>query len=221
MMSRRTATLSPLLGLVAVLTLALPVMAKTGAEAKLDTTLQRDATPGSTIAVAWSLFQVVDDKESPFSASGVYMRLKGADGKSATEVLGTESPVGSGHYTATIQVPDSGIAEVEVGLRGEQCTATEGCSRSDIIFPLNDDKLVTGSAAVAKPAPKPVAPVASAAPVATSVPAPAAALSTTSSASATSQLTPLVGIGVAIAIVAGAAALVLGRRRTEDAAARR
>jgi len=56
---------------------------------------------------------------------------------------------------------DSGIAEVEVGLRGEQCTATEGCSRSDIIFPLNDDKLVTGSAAVAKPAPKPVAPVAS------------------------------------------------------------
>jgi len=217
MMSRRTATLSPLLGLVAVLTLALPVMAKTGAEAKLDTTLHRDATPGSTIAVAWSLFQVVDDKESPFSASGVYMRLKGADGKSATEVLGTESPVGSGHYTATIQVPDSGIAEVEVGLRGEQCTATEGCSRSDIIFPLNDDKLVTGSAAVAKP----VAPVASAAPVATSVPAPAAALSTTSSASATSQLTPLVGIGVAIAIVAGAAALVLGRRRTEDAAARR
>ena len=221
MMSRRTATLSPLLGLVAVLTLALPVMAKTGAEAKLDTTLQRDATPGSTIAVAWSLFQVVDDKESPFSASGVYMRLKGADGKSATEVLGTESPVGSGHYTATIQVPDSGIAEVEVGLRGEQCTATEGCSRSDIIFPLNDDKLVTGSAAVAKPAPKPVAPVASAAPVATSVPAPAAAVSTTSSASATSQLTPLVGVGVAIAIVAGAAALVLGRRRTEDAAARR
>jgi hypothetical protein len=221
MMSRRTATLSPLLGLVAVLTLALPVMAKTGAEAKLDTTPQRDATPGSTIAVAWSLFQVVDDKESPFSASGVYMRLKGADGKSSTEVLGTESPVGSGHYTATIQVPDSGIAEVEVGLRGEQCTATEGCSRSDIIFPLNDDKLVTGSAAVAKPAPKPVAPVASAAPVATSVPAPAAALTTTSSASATSQLTPLVGIGVAIAIVAGAAALVLGRRRTVDAAARR
>src|SRR6188768_3999597 len=158
MMSRRTATLSPVLGL------ALPVMAKTGAEAKLDTTLHRDATPGSTIAVAWSLFQVVDDKESPFSASGVYMRLKGADGKSATEVLGTESPVGSGHYTATIQVPDSGIAEVEVGLRGEQCTATEGCSRSDIIFPLNDDKLVMGSAAVAKPAAKPVAPVASAAP---------------------------------------------------------
>src|SRR4029078_8853395 len=91
MMSRRTATLSPLLGLVAVLTLALPVMAKTGAEARLDTTLHRDATPGSRIAVAWSLFQVVDDKESPFSASGVYMRLKGADGKSATEVLRAES----------------------------------------------------------------------------------------------------------------------------------
>ena len=221
MMSRRTATLSSLLCLVAALTLALPVMAKTGAEARLDTTLHRDATPGSTIAVAWSLFQVVDDKESPFSASGVYMRLKGADGKSSTEVLGTESPVGSGHFTATIQVPDSGIAEVEVGLRGEQCTPTEGCSRSDIIFPLNDDKLVTGSAAVAKPVPRPVAPVASAAPVATTAPAPAATVSTSSSSSVSSQLTPLVAIGVAIAIVAGAAALVVGRRRTVDATAHR
>ena len=208
-MSRRTAPLSLLLGLVAVLALALPALAKTGAEARLDTTLHRDATPGSTIAVAWSLVQVVDDTESPFSALGVYMRLKGVDGKSSTEVLGTESPVGSGHYTASIQVPQSGIGEVEVGLRGEQCTAAAGCSRSDIIFPLTDDRLVTGSA----PAIKPAAPIASTQPVASQAPAvvPAPAASTTSSASASGQLAPLVGIGIAIAV--GAAMFVAGRRK--------
>ena len=213
-MSRRTATLSLLSGLVVALSLALPVMAKTGAEAKLDTTLHRDATPGSTIAVAWSLFQVVDDKESPFSSSGVYMRLKGVDGKSSTEVVGTESPIGSGHYKAIIQVPGSGIGEVEVGLRGEMCTATDGCSRSDIIFPLTDDRMVVGYA----PAPKPAAPVASTQPVASRAPA---ATSTTSSASVSSQLAPLVGIGIAIAIAAGGGALVLGRRRRVDVPAGR
>ena len=220
MMSRRTGPLSLLLGLVAVVALALPVLAKTGTEAKLDTTLRRDATPGSTIAVAWSLFQVVNDKESPFSSQGVYMRLKGVDGKSATEVVGTESPIGSGHYKATIQVPESGIGEVEVGLRGEQCTATEGCSRSDIIFPLTDDRMVTGYPAPAKdPAAVPsTQPIASRAPAA---PAPAAAPSTTSSASVSSQLAPLVGIGIVIAIAAGAGALILGRRRAIDAAAGR
>ena len=212
MMSRRTATLSTLLGLVAVLIVAVPVMAKTGTLAKLDATLHRNATPGSTIAVAWSLYQVVDDKESPFSTQGVYMRLVGVDGKSSTEVVGTETPFGSGHYKAAIQVPPSGIGEVLVGMKGEQCTATDGCSRSDIIFPLNDDRLVTGYA----PAPKPAAPVASTQPVSTSAPVTAQA-STTTSASVSSQLTPLVAIGIAVAVAAGAAALIVGRRRPVDA----
>ena len=219
-MSRRTATFSIPLGLVAVLALAFPVLAKTGTEAKLDTTLHRDATPGSTIAVAWSLWQVVNDKESPFSSQGVYMRLRGVDGKSSTEVVGTEAPIGSGHYKATIQVPASGIGEVEVGLRGEQCTATDGCSRSDIIFPLTDDRMVTGYPA---PANDPAA-VASTQPVGSharaAVPR-AATPSTTSSATLTSPLAPLVGIVIAIAIAAGATALVLGRRRAVDAAAGR
>ena len=220
-MSRRTATLSLLLGITASVALALPSLAKEGAEAKLDTAIHRDAAPGSTIAVAWSLFQVVDDKESPFSSSGVYMRLKGVDGKSSTEVVGTESPIGSGHYKAIIQVPESGIGEVEVGLRGEMCTAADGCSRSDIIFPLTDDSMVTGHA----PAAKAAAPIASTQPVAsTPVAAPpvaAPAVETTPTTSVSSQLTPLVGIGVAMAIAAGAAALIIGRRRTIDASAGR
>ena len=215
-MSRRTATLSLLLGITASVALALPSLAKEGAEAKLDTAIHRDAAPGSTIAVAWSLFQVVDDKESPFSSSGVYMRLKGVDGKSSTEVVGTESPIGSGHYKAIIQVPESGIGEVEVGLRGEMCTAADGCSRSDIIFPLTDDSMVTGHA----PAAKAAAPIASTQPVA-STPVAAPPVSTTPTTSVSSQLTPLVGIGVAMAIAAGAGALIIGRRRTVDVPAGR
>jgi len=215
-MSRRTATLSLLLGITASVALALPSLAKEGAEAKLDTAIHRDAAPGSTIAVAWSLFQVVDDKESPFSSSGVYMRLKGVDGKSSTEVVGTESPIGSGHYKAIIQVPESGIGEVEVGLRGEMCTAADGCSRSDIIFPLTDDSMVTGHA----PAAKAAAPIASTQPVA-STPVAAPPVSTTPTTSVSSQLTPLVGIGVAISIAAGAASLIIGRRRTVDVPAGR
>ena len=215
-MSRRTATLSLLLGISASVALALPSLAKEGAEAKLDTAIHRDAAPGSTIAVAWSLFQVVEDKESPFSSSGVYMRLKGVDGKSSTEVVGTESPIGSGHYKAIIQVPESGIGEVEVGLRGEMCTAADGCSRSDIIFPLTDDSMVTGHA----PAAKAAAPIASTQPVA-STPVAAPPVSTTPTTSVSSQLTPLVGIGVAMAIAAGAAALIIGRWRTVDSSAGR
>lgn len=200
-MTRRIAGLGSLLGLVAALSVALPVMAKTGAEARLDTALHRDATPGSTMAVAWSLFQVVDGQESPFSSPGVYMRLTGVDGKGSTEAFGTETPSGSGHYKATIQVPASGIGEVVVGLRGEQCTATEGCSRSDIIFPLTDDRMVVGSAAVVS---APVGSVGSVAPVAAVPP---------SKSSTTAQLAPLVALGIAIAVAAGVAALILGRRR--------
>jgi hypothetical protein len=194
-MSRRTAILSLLVGLLSALTFTLPALAKTGAEARLDSVVHRDAEPGSTIDVAWSLFQVVDDRESPFSALGVYMRLTGVDGKSSTEVIGTETPSGSGHYAATIQVPASGIGQVVVGLKGDQCTAADGCSRMDIIFPLTDDRLVVGSAPVEK---------ALAAPSATPI---------------GSQLAPLVAIGVAIAVSGGLVALILGRRRTAHAPA--
>jgi hypothetical protein len=190
-MSRRAATLSLLLGLVCGLALSVPAMAKTGTEARLDTTLRRDATPGSTIAVAWSLFQVVDDRESPFSSPGVYMRLTGVDGKDSTEVVGTETPSGSGHYEAMIQVPASGIGDVVVGLKGEQCTAADGCSRMDIVFPLTDDRLVVGSARSVAP---PVAP------------------GSPSASSMSAQLVPLMVIGIAVGVAVGVVALILGRR---------
>jgi hypothetical protein len=199
-MSRRTYALSAIVGLVTAVSLALPVLAKEGAEAKLDTALPRDAEPGSTVKVGWSVFSIDGDTTHPIYGSPVYIRLVGPDGTSATEVMGTEVPRGSGHYTASIQVPDGGIAEVIVGMVGESCVQGGACQRSDMIFPLTDDPLVTGAAPVAAP------------------PAEAPA---TGVASIGAQLLPLVGIGVAFAVVGGLGALLLGRRRAVEAPAGR
>ena len=187
-MARRTSTISAILGLVAVLSLALPVLAKEGAEAKLDTALPRDAEPGSTIDVGWSVFMIEGD-ETP-----VYVRLVGPDGTSTTEVMGTEVPAGSGHYTASIEVPAGGIGEVIVGMVGEACTA-DGCQRSDMIFPLTDDPLVTGAAPAVTPS------------------APANQVG--------SELVPIIAIGVVFAVAGALAAVVASRRRVIEAPAGR
>jgi hypothetical protein len=199
-MSRRTTTIGAIVGLVGALSLAVPVLAKEGAEAKLDTALPRDAESGSTVEVGWSVFSIDGDKIYPVYGSPVYIRLVGPDGTSATEVMGTEVPRGSGHYTASIEVPNGGIGEVIVGMVGESCVEGGACQRSDLIFPLTDDPLVRGAAAVAAPAP------ATPAPSATSIGA---------------QLVPIIGIGVAFALAGGLAALVLGRRRIVETPAGR
>ena len=193
-MSRRTSTISVLLGLIAALSLALPALAKEGAEARLDTALPRDAEPGSTIDVGWSVFSIDGEKTYPVYGSPVYIRLVGPDGTSATEVMGKEVPSGSGHYTASIQVPDGGIGEVIVGMIGEACTA-DGCQRSDMIFPLTDDPLVTGAAPAVTP-PAPATPIGS-------------------------ELVAIIAIGVVFALGGALAALAVGRRRVIEVPAGR
>ena len=200
-MSRRTAALSAIVGLVAAVSLALPVLAKEGAEAKLDTALPRDAEPGSTVEVGWSVFSIDGDTTHPISGSPVYIRLVGPERTGATEVMGTEVPRGSGHYTASIQVPEGGIGEVIVGMVGESCYDGGGCQRSDMIFPLTDDPLVSGAGPVAAPG--------------------APASSAGSATSIGAELLPLIGIGVAFAVIGGLAALVLSRRRIVEVPAGR
>lgn len=187
-MSRRSRMLSSVAALIGALALvAAPTLAKEGAEAKLDTAIPRDAEPGSTIEVGWSVFYIVGDKQEPVGGSPIYIRLVAPDGTTATEVMGTEGPRGSGHYTASIEVPAGGIGEVVVGLVGEACYQDGSCERSDVIFPLTDDPLVTGAAPTA------------------AAPAAATPIGT--------QLLPLVALGTAFAVIGALAALVLGRRR--------
>lgn len=188
-MSRRSRILSSVVALLGALALvAAPALGKEGAEAKLDTGIPRDAEPGSTIDVGWSVFSIFGDRTEPVVGSPVYIRLVAPGGTTSTEVMGTERPDGSGHYVASIDVPAGGIGEVIVGMVGEACYQDGTCERSDVIFPLTDDPLVTG-----------VAPTAA-------VPAAAGPIG--------SQLLPLVAIGTVFAVAAALGALIIGRRRT-------
>jgi hypothetical protein len=183
--SRSAASLAATLVLVALA--ATPVLAKEGAEAKLDTAIARDAPPGSTLDVGWSTFMIVDGKQRPVYGSSVYMRLVGPDG-TTTEAAGKETPPGSGHYTASIVVPQGGIDQVIVRMVGEACYQGGGCKPADYVFPLTDDLLVTGAAPVTGSASGSLTPIGSA-------------------------LLPLIVIGVASALAAGLGALFVARRR--------
>ena len=168
------------------------------------------ARPGTTIDVGWSVFSEFDGSQYPLYGAPVFIRLVSPDGTNVNEVIGTEAPSGSGHYTASIVVPAGGIGEVIVGLFGESCIAGKGCERSDMIFPLTDDPLVSGGA-VASPAPVASVPRVAPAPVTPAGTSPVGP-----------DLTAVVALAVALAVSGGLAALILGRRRTlgADAAGR-
>jgi hypothetical protein len=185
-----------LVALFAMATLAslsvAPALAKEGAEARLDTAIPLDAEPGSTLEVGWSVFFVADGAEQPIFGSPVYVRLVSPDGSASTEVAGVETPPGSGHYEASIVVPEGGVGDVIVAMVGEACSADGRCERSDYVYPLTDDALVSGTD-------------------------PAAATGSAGVAGVGNALLPLVVIGIAIALTAGLVALVAGRRRPMEA----
>ena len=182
-----------LVGIAALLALAAsPVLAKNGAEAKLDTVVHRDAQPGSTIQIGWSATQIVNDKQYPLHGPLV-VELVGPKG-AASEAAGTETPAGSGHYLASVVVPDGGIWSVSVALKGQACYGDGTCQPADYAFPLTDDPMVSGQ------------PVGFTTPASPPTPAPTAS-------PVGNALVPLVAIGVAFALGGGLAALLLGRRR--------
>ena len=116
--------------LVAGLALAGPVLAKEGMQARLDAPIPIDAPPGTTLEVGWTT--TVPDGAggaAAFSGAPVFIALT-EPGASQPEALvfGDETPAGSGHFTASIVVPDGGIAPdgVTIGLRGEMCET--GCA---------------------------------------------------------------------------------------------
>jgi hypothetical protein len=197
----RSRTLASLLAITALLAPAVsPVAAKEGAIAKLDTAVHRDAEPGSTIKVGWSTFMLTAGGEHPIHSTVETMRLAGPGGDS-TEAIGIETPADSGHYVVSMTVPEGGIEQIQLSVRGDACIETVGCDRVDYAFPLTDDALVSETpVGIAKPA----ASVTKVTPV-----APAAADTT----SVSNGLMPLVALGVAIALVGGLAALIVTRRR--------
>ncbi len=142
----RSRTLAGLLAVAAVLALAVsPVAGKEGAIAKLETFVHRDAEPGSTIKVGWSTFMLTAGGEHPIHSSVETMRLVGPGGDS-TEAIGIETPADSGHYRVSMAVPEGGIEQIQLSVRGDACIDTVGCDRVDYAFPLTDDAAGVGEA---------------------------------------------------------------------------
>ena len=199
-MIRRLAATLPVVLLVA-LALAAPVLGKEGMQARLDAPIPADTPPGTTIEVGWTTFQVDGQGgEIAFSGAPVFLALT-APGAVAPQsvVFGKEFPSGSGHFTASILVPDGGIAQdgVTIGLRGESCVNGE-CVRNDLPFEL------VGEVFAAAVVPPVVAASAAPVPIATPSPAPA-----------TTDGSPWLAIGAAIALLVGGVLVAVraGRRR--------
>ena len=158
---RHLATAS-LLGFLLFLSLAGPAAAKGDAMAALDAPIPPDADAGAELEIGWRAWIPGGTSEWPFSGAPVFIRLTSPDGSSSTEAFGRETPKGSGHYLATIQVPAGGVGRVEVGLFGESCVRG-ACTRSDILFELPEEQRVPVAAAPvivdppipAAPAPEP------------------------------------------------------------------
>jgi hypothetical protein len=167
---RAVASIWTLLAVGAALLVAVaPVAAKEGAQAQLTTTIPRDATPGSTLAVEWDAFMPSPVRRDPIMEAPIFIRLSPVGGGKATEGRATERPSGSGHYVAEVIVPKGGIGRVEIGLLGEICQSGKGCIRDDIM-------LVMVGTVMADSTDPAAAKVVAVAPVATAVPVAAASV---------------------------------------------
>jgi hypothetical protein len=145
-MTPRVLTLA-LLAFAAALFSAMPVAAKDGVHATLTTNVRLDAAPGTKLEIGWRLAYVEDGKRRAFGASGVFVRLGSASGAAAETGYAKED---RGAYTATVAVPEGGIGDVQVGLRGYTSGVRTG--RSDLLFPITNDPL-PGAAQLSSRAP--------------------------------------------------------------------
>jgi hypothetical protein len=122
--------------LSATLGSALPAAAKDGVHATLTTNVPLDARPGTKLTIGWRLAYAEDGERHLFGASGVFVRLGSASGAAAETGYATED---GGSYTSNIAVPEGGIGDVQIGLRGYTSGVRTG--RSDLLFPITNDPL--------------------------------------------------------------------------------
>jgi hypothetical protein len=147
--------LAPLLVLatVAALVAALPAGAKEGVTARLESTIPLAAPAGMHLTVRWSLAARDEDgTRRPFSAAAVFVRLLSKTGAGATVGLASPRAHADGTYAATVVVPEGGVRDVQLGLRGFTSGAN-GTHNADVLFPIANDPL-PGVAPVLRTAPE-------------------------------------------------------------------
>lgn len=175
--SRTRATLASVAALILIALLVVPVAAKEDFEARFDAPLSLASAPGSTLHVGWTVFQTVDGREVPISGLPVELRIHSGGNAGTVSARGVETPVGSGHFEATLVVPSGGIGILEMAVPNEQCVDGT-CTSWDLPIHLTGDLLVAGTppGAVVGMLPAPeassaIAPVVSAGPVTPVAPA--------------------------------------------------
>jgi hypothetical protein len=131
----------------AALVAALPAAGKEGVKATLRTSIPLHAAAGARLEVRWTLAYVDQDgRRRPFGANGVFVRLRSTSGARAETGLAPNGSYPTGAYAATVVVPEGGIGDVEIGLRGW----ADG-RPSALLFPITNDP-TPGPARVAAPA---------------------------------------------------------------------
>ena len=135
-MTPRLLTLA-LVAFAAALFSAMPAAAKDGVRATLTTNVPLRAEAGTELTIAWRLAYAEDGKRRLFGGSGVFVRLGSASGAAPEAGVASHD---RGYYTATVAVPEGGIGDVQVGIRG-WVSGQVTRRRSDLLFPITNDPL--------------------------------------------------------------------------------
>jgi hypothetical protein len=112
---------------------------KEGARARLTTLLSRDAAPGATVRIGWTV-TIPDGNggRQPFGAGGMFVRFLTKTGAPVPPAFGRELEVG--RYAAEATVPPGGIGGIRMGLRG-----TNDYGTADMPIPLENDPFLSKS----------------------------------------------------------------------------
>lgn len=115
---------------------------------RVDPPIDLGAAPETWLDVRFVPFQVIDDgAEIPWTGGTFVVRLVPVDATApVTRFPARERPAGSGRFEATVIVPDSGLAGVQIGLLGESCEQG-ACTVSDMPFELTDGSVVAAAMA--------------------------------------------------------------------------
>ena len=105
--------------------------AKEGVHARVATPVPRDARPGTTVTVVWTLYSVDAGTRTPFGADGIFIRLFGPGAARTPRAFATE--LAPGRYRARPRIPRGGVRRVAIGLMGTGCDAS-GCRPSPGLF---------------------------------------------------------------------------------------
>ena len=105
--------------------------AKEGVVAHLENPAVLRAPAGKTVSLTWTLRA----GKGPFSAIGIYVRLRGRPGATTSARADELRP---GRYRAHVRIPRGGVHAVAIGLIGWS-SGPKGTRRADAFFPIAND----------------------------------------------------------------------------------